>query len=211
MADSEHWNEIYKRRPLQEIAWEMEQPPAELLELFEDGNLKRCPALDVGCGSGNYSIFLARKGFRVTAIDFSANALEIAMEKSKRAGVKIDFIKCDCREIAQKTPKKFGFILDYSLLHHLPFEETEKYAQQMAQLLTWGGKLLLVCYSELNEHARGERTRVGKYGNEMYYRTADEIRSAFVSAAGLREIFYKPAAMGKRSQHAGHYFLFEKA
>lgn len=210
MADESHWNAAYEK-PLEQVPWEIGVPPTELLELLEDGRLKRCPALDVGCGSGNYAIFLARKGFRVTAVDFSGKALEIARRKAKQAGLKIDFIKCDCREISQKTPKKFGFILDYSLLHHLPLEETEKYALQMAKLLVPGGRLLLVCYSEEEEDAKGQRTRIGKYGNEMHYRTAEEIRNAFVGAAGLREIFYKPARLGKRSQHAAHCFLFESA
>lgn len=208
MADATHWNEMYKK-PLQEIPWEIERAPSELLELLEDGRLKRCPALDMGCGSGNYSIFLAHKGFRVTAVDFSGKALELAAARAKEAGLTIDFIKSDAMEVSKKTPKKFGFILDYSLLHHLPFEETEKYALQEAELLMPGGKILLVCYSEMDEDAKGKRMRTGKFGNEMYYRTEQEIRNAFV-AAGLKEIFYKPATLGKRSQHAAHCFLFEK-
>lgn len=208
MAEAKHWDAMYAK-PIQQIPWEIEQPPKELIELLEDGRLRAGSALDMGCGSGNYAIYLARKSMRVTAVDFSAKAIAMARQKAKHAGVKIDFIKCDCREVLQKTPKKFGLIFDYSLLHHIPLEETEKYAQNEMELLKPGGKLLLVCYSEEDAFAKGNKTAVGKYGNEMYYRTQQEIREAY-AATGLREIFYKPAQLGKRSHHAGHCFLFEK-
>jgi release factor glutamine methyltransferase len=51
--------------------------------------------LDVGTGSGAVAIALARRGMRVTAVDISDDALAVARENAGRAGVEIDFVKCD--------------------------------------------------------------------------------------------------------------------
>lgn len=55
--------------------------------------------LDVGCGTGNIAIPLAKKGLDVTAVDLSEEMLFVAQEKSERAGVKIQFFQQDMREL----------------------------------------------------------------------------------------------------------------
>lgn len=51
--------------------------------------------LDVGTGSGAIATALARRGMRVTAVDISDDALDVARENARRAGVEIEFVKCD--------------------------------------------------------------------------------------------------------------------
>ncbi len=206
MTDIKHWESMYEKSPGQ-IPWEIYEPPIELIEVIENQIVKPCETLDIGCGTGNYAIYLSKKGFTVTAIDISENALAIAREKALQAGVEITFIKADALELTQTLHKKFGFILDYSLLHHIPLENTRVYSQQFKKLLLPKGKLLMICYSEEDEDAKGQKTAVGKYGNIMYYRNANEIRDAY---QGLKEIYYKKARLGNHLQHAGHCFLFDK-
>lgn len=58
-------------------------------EMF--GGRQGMSVLDAGCGTGNFSLKLARRGCRVTGIDISPAMLEIAGEKASGAGIKIDF------------------------------------------------------------------------------------------------------------------------
>ena len=51
--------------------------------------------LDVGCGTGNFSIKLAQKGCQVTGIDISKPMLEKAVEKAKKLNLDIDFKKAN--------------------------------------------------------------------------------------------------------------------
>ena len=51
--------------------------------------------LDAGCGTGIYSIGLAKKGAIVTGLDASLDMLEWARAKASKAGLKIDFIDAD--------------------------------------------------------------------------------------------------------------------
>ena len=53
--------------------------------------------IDLGCGTGRHSIELARRGYRVTAVDFSAEMLAIA--RSKADGMDINFIEVDIRKL----------------------------------------------------------------------------------------------------------------
>ena len=54
------------------------QARSELVQLVETGDLQPGRAIDLGCGEGDNAIFLAQHGFQVTAVDFSAAAIDKA-------------------------------------------------------------------------------------------------------------------------------------
>jgi len=64
-------DEIYRRMSRDEIPWNIEEPPQALVELVEIGVVQPCKAIDLGCGTGNYAIYLANRGFDVTGVDIS--------------------------------------------------------------------------------------------------------------------------------------------
>jgi SAM-dependent methyltransferase len=47
-------------------------------------------ALDIACGAGRHALLLARRGWRVTAVDASAVGIEITEERARQAGIEID-------------------------------------------------------------------------------------------------------------------------
>lgn len=69
--------------------------------------------LDYGCGNGVHSIFPAKYGGKVTAIDLSRPQLEIAQDRAKKEGVgdKIEFILMDCEKM-DFPANVFDIILD---------------------------------------------------------------------------------------------------
>src|SRR5215469_15741661 len=80
-ASDSYFNEIEKRRY---------HTHYHLAEFFESllGQDRRL--LEVGCGIGVDSIQLARRGFQVTAVDLTENALAVARQFATRRGVTID-------------------------------------------------------------------------------------------------------------------------
>jgi 2-polyprenyl-3-methyl-5-hydroxy-6-metoxy-1,4-benzoquinol methylase len=80
--------------------------------------------LDLGCGPGWSSIFLAGRGCHVTAMDVSADMLEIARENAARYGLAIDFRQGDMQ--SAKLPIEegaFDSALIMDALHHCPDEK----------------------------------------------------------------------------------------
>lgn len=204
--DENYWSKIYSDLSLDKIPWEIKLPPKELVSVVDRQLIpSNSSILDVGCGSGNYSIFLAKLGFKVTGVDISKEALKIAQSKAANLKVSVDFLHSDALNLSKNLKTKFDFILDYSLLHHISFAQINSYVNQFNSLLTHNGKLLLVCYSERD--SEGKKILNGKFGNTMYYRTAQEIRLLY---SFLTELEYSETTLGKQSHHFGHYFLFQK-
>jgi 2-polyprenyl-3-methyl-5-hydroxy-6-metoxy-1,4-benzoquinol methylase len=204
MSSQKHWDDMYAR-PIENIPWEISSPPQDLVTFLAQ-HKTRGSALDVGCGTGNYTLYLAAEGFSpVVGIDFSEKAIRLASQRVKD-GDGITFIQGDVLQLEHIVgAAKFDFILDYSILHHVSDKDVPAYVAQCRKALNNGGKLLLVCYTEHNEFATGTNG-TGKYGNEMFFRTADEVRQLY---AGFTEVSYKKSVLGKRGQHEAHSFVWQ--
>ena len=81
------WDERYR---LSEQAWE----PAPLLVRISD-RLARGNALDLACGAGRNALYLAERGWRVSAVDGSRVAVELTQERAARRGLTIDVRMAD--------------------------------------------------------------------------------------------------------------------
>lgn len=71
-------------------------------------------ALDIACGEGRNSLFLAQHGFRVTALDISDCGLAKGIQRASQAGVTVDFrqVDLDCYEIEER----YDLILNFNFL-----------------------------------------------------------------------------------------------
>src|ERR1700686_1935999 len=72
-------------------------PLAQRLRALVEGNdaLPAGAALELGCGTGDCSIYLAEHGWQVTAVDYVKQALEKARAKAETAGAVINFARAD--------------------------------------------------------------------------------------------------------------------
>ena len=105
------WSKVYDRE-------------ANLVTFLEEqvswdfiGKVRGKEVLDLGCGTGRYTIPLAKKGAKVTAIDFTKGMIEIAKKKAKKSRLNINFKQGD---ITKYNPdKKFDKILSMLVLDHI--------------------------------------------------------------------------------------------
>lgn len=204
MSNQSHWDDMYSR-PLENIPWEISSPPQDLMA-FLARNKTRGSALDIGCGTGNYTLYLATKGFNpVVGVDFSEKAIRLANQHTQDDDG-LTFIQGDVLELESLVgAAKFDFILDYSILHHISDEHIEKYVEQCRKVLKPKGVILLVCYTDVNEFAQGHNG-IGKYGNDMYFRSAEDIRKQYED---FKELSYTKSVLGKRGQHEAHSFVWQ--
>ncbi|MCM2356793.1 MAG: class I SAM-dependent methyltransferase [Geobacteraceae bacterium] len=71
-------------------------------------------ALDIACGEGRNSIFLARRGFAVTGIDISAEGLAKAGRWAAAEGLEIDFVQADLE--GYEFTERYDLILNFNFL-----------------------------------------------------------------------------------------------
>ena len=92
MTIEERYRERYKSG---NTPWDASQPDFNLIEVVSKKPILSCKVLDVGCGTGDNSIWLAQNRFQVIGTDISDIAIEKAKEKAAKANVECDFILTD--------------------------------------------------------------------------------------------------------------------
>lgn len=131
--------------------WDIGKPPEELVELVEDGVVKPCRAVDLGCGRGHTVRYLHSMGFDAWGIDISALAIRQAKEASSSMDLSSHFIRADALSYVPK--RKFNLAIDVGFFHNFPEGERRRLAGHVyARYLEAGGRLLLWCRN--SEHAR---------------------------------------------------------
>ncbi|HZB21332.1 MAG TPA: bifunctional NAD(P)/FAD-dependent oxidoreductase/class I SAM-dependent methyltransferase [Blastococcus sp.] len=119
----------------------------------EAADLPPGSALDVGCGEGADAIWLAGRGWRVTAVDLSPTALERAAGHAAAAGVEVDWRQVD---VTDWVPEEKVYELVTSHFVHLGGELHREVLARLAAAVAPGGTLLLVGHdvSDLEVGAR---------------------------------------------------------
>jgi len=134
---------------------------------------KKSKILEVGCGEGNHSIYLAKKGFDVIAIDSSKNAIEFAKKKIKKK-FKIKFLCKDYSKVSQYK-EKFDFIFDWRFLHEIKTKnERKKYIDSISNALKDEGKYLTVAFSGDSNFMGTGKLRTSPAGIKIYFATLKE-------------------------------------
>ncbi|TDB78003.1 methyltransferase domain-containing protein [Micromonospora sp. KC721] len=132
-----HWDALYAER---ERRWSG-RPNARLVEVAEA--LPAGTVLDLGCGEGADAIWLARQGWRVTAVDVSRTALDRAAAEAAAAGVvdRIDFRRHD---LARTFPTGSYDLVSAQFLQSMIEFPRAEVLRAAARAVAPGGRLLIV-------------------------------------------------------------------
>jgi 2-polyprenyl-3-methyl-5-hydroxy-6-metoxy-1,4-benzoquinol methylase len=149
-ADLDYWEGEYTKRfegkgsgPL---PWENGRPNSALIELFRTFSTRPARVLELGCGDGMNSVFMAKLGCSVTGVDQSQAGLTEAERKAKLAGVECRFLQRDIFDLRLEPQEKFDFIFDRGCFHHVPIVYYEAYKSILADHLVPGGIFHLICH-----------------------------------------------------------------
>jgi cyclopropane fatty-acyl-phospholipid synthase-like methyltransferase len=216
MTEKENFEKVYEQP---NAVWTRESPPAELAELVDSGELKPCKVLDIGCGEGIYSIYLASKGFEVLGIDFSENAIKIAKQNAEKAGVDIRFEVMDLKDLMELN-EKFDFVLEWAILHSIEFDRRLKHIENVKDILNPKGKYLSFCFNEQDPKfgKTGERIRIVSsgervpIGNKLYFSSMEELKKLFGPYFNILEnkILKRVIGSGNSRESVANYFFMEK-
>ncbi|MER6389286.1 SAM-dependent methyltransferase [Streptomyces sp. NPDC059382] len=109
----------------------------------EAGDLAPGLALDLGCGEGGDAVWLARRGWRVTATDISGVALERAASHAADAGVG-DRVEWQRHDFAHSFPAGAYDLVSACFLHSYGEFPRERILRRAAAAVAPGGVLLIV-------------------------------------------------------------------
>lgn len=99
--------------------------------------------LDAGCGSGDHAVRLARRGYRVVAVDLSQAALSRAKENVERAGLDERIaLCCESLEDLANSSASFDAIHCRGVLMHIP--DWERCLASLCRVLKPGGRLVIL-------------------------------------------------------------------
>jgi len=145
---SKFWDKFYEK-PLDEIPWQNVQADW-FKELVDNKTLTGSSSIDLGCGTGQKSIYLAKYGgfSDVTGVDISEKAIEIARQNAKEEDVQCNFVHSDATEwLFINVDKTFDLILDWANLHGISADRRKEYIKGINQHSHDGTLLLIRTFS----------------------------------------------------------------
>jgi SAM-dependent methyltransferase len=127
------------------IVWQRRTPPSELVALIEGpSSLPPGRALDLGCGTGTDTVYLATHGWHVTAVDMVPKALATARANAIAAGVTPRFLQGDVTRLHELgVGDGYALILDFGCFHTLPEDRRSAYVASVSHAAAPGATLLL--------------------------------------------------------------------
>lgn len=159
---------------------------------------KGASILDVGCGAGHKTKYLADKGFVMTGIDFSEKSIEIAQENISEGKF---FVK-DIREPLGFQENSFDGVFAQAVLLHFPKEEVLAVLKNIILPLKPGG-YLQVAVKELRPGEEEEETlKESDYGYDyerfFSYFTIEELKN-YLQKIDMEIVYESVTSSGKRS------------
>ena len=170
MGESEknHWEKKYSGE-----GYEPDKNPSALLtEWLDDRTPGR--ALDFASGAGRNALYLAEKGYDVTAVDISSSAIELAEQTARGKGLKIKWVVADLDDFAIR--EKYDLIL-VSFFH-----VSKNMALSITDALKKGGVLLY------ESHMLSPSSAVNESHKHRFHFKPGELRQLF---KGLNILSYE--------------------
>ncbi len=141
LSPQEAWDERHAQRdPI-----ESHDPDPNLVA--ELAGLRSGLALDLASGDGRNAIWLAQRGWQVTAVDFSRVALDRARGTAVAAGVEVDWQQAD---LLDWSPAAGTFDLVTLIFFHLPLDSRRVVYARAAAAVRPGGTLFVVGHDRTN-------------------------------------------------------------
>jgi len=187
--------EFYQAGP---VPWDKADPPPEVLAFAPTLPVGR--ALDLGCGLGRASLYLARLGWQVDGVDFIPQAITEATNRARQAG--LDNVHFHLGSVTQLDflHGPYNFALDVGCAHSFTPDELQAYHRELLRLLEPGASYLL--FAHLNSTELEPETR-------RWLEEAD-LRRIFAEGFVLERVEYGQTQVGDQSPWRSAWFWYKR-
>jgi cyclopropane fatty-acyl-phospholipid synthase-like methyltransferase len=135
---------LFKKTP-----WDTGITPPEIVAMMDSGKVLTGRALDLGCGTGTNAVFLAQRGFAVTAIDVSRRAIALAKRRARSTRL-ADRVRFECGDVTlmrRWAPEgSIDFACDIGCFHNLKTEARRRYVSALTSVLKAGAIYMLYAF-----------------------------------------------------------------
>jgi SAM-dependent methyltransferase len=123
--------------------WDIGRPQRAFVALAEAGAI-RGRVLDVGCGTGELSLFLARRGHEVLGVDLAPSAIEQATAKARWRRIPARFLVWDALRL-DELDLTFDTVVDSAMFHVLGDAQRDRLVAVLETVLRPGGRYFVFC------------------------------------------------------------------
>ena len=128
------------------IPWRLDGPQPLVIELAEAGEFAG-PVLEIGCGLGDNALYLAERGYRITAVDAAPTVIEQNRAKAAARGLDVNFAVADAT-VLDGVGAGFASALDSALMHCLSDDQRRAYLAALHGVCRPGARLHVLCFPE---------------------------------------------------------------
>jgi cyclopropane fatty-acyl-phospholipid synthase-like methyltransferase len=135
--------------------WDIGRPQIEFVHLVKANEIQGS-VLDVGCGTGEHSLYLAELDHEVWGVDSAPAAINKAMAKAQGRGLEVNYLLHDAIQL-KSLGRTFDTVIDCGLFHTFSDEERPIFAKNLSTVLRPGGTYYMLCFSEHETGPGGPR------------------------------------------------------
>ena len=166
---------------------------------------KSLPVLDLGAGQGRNSLFLARKGFIVDAVDPSKAGIEIIAAKAKKEGLLIRTHQCNFNEFIPPIDS-YSCILIFGLIQILSRETIELLLAKISEWTEKGSFIFITGFTTLDASYKKYAEKWNKIGMNSFADGDSDIRTylepnEILSLFHDYKVIYHREGMGHKHRH----------
>jgi SAM-dependent methyltransferase len=141
--------------------WDLgDMTPSQRLRDLIEGPESLSPgrAIDLGCGMGRYTIYLAQHGWKTTGVDSVERALQVARRRADERNVAVEFVRGDVTRLDRAgISGTFDLLLDSACFHHMSDKDRLRYGQGLTRIAAPHAQLLLFVFGHRPKGALGPR------------------------------------------------------
>ncbi|MEN9937597.1 MAG: hypothetical protein RLZZ387_4176 [Chloroflexota bacterium] len=144
-SEPTRFERLQQRYRARDLPWYDDVPPPEIMAAAE--RLAPGKVLDLGCGTARASVYLAARGWEADGVDFVPEAIELAQERVRAAGLE-GRVRLHVGSVTDMhfLHEPYDLAVDVGCMHGFAGEELRAYAAEAARLVRPGGLFLLFAH-----------------------------------------------------------------
>lgn len=154
------WNRIFKKQG--KVFLKPQEDIPKIVKLFKKKGIKK--VLDLGCGSGRHTVYLAKNGFDVYGIDIAPVGIKLTKDWLKQEKLRADL---KLGSIYQKLPYEDNFfdaIIAIQVINHGKIESIRKLIKEMKRVLKPNGLIFIT----VTQQTKVKNWRINSIQKEIF-------------------------------------------